>query len=127
NIPYQVVTAEGLPSTSFAEAGIRTTITPTIQGPRSDSVGLNMNFAVRSLIGMTKAGPLTSAREIATQLVVRSGESAAVGGLISSDTATGYNKLPENASKNPLISLYASKDFRRNQSQFVVFVTPVIK
>jgi pilus assembly protein CpaC len=86
-----------------------------------------MNFSVKSLIGMTAAGPMTSSREINTQIVVRSGASAAVGGLISSDTATGYNKLPQGASTNPLISLYTSKDFRRNQSQFVVFVTPVIK
>lgn len=127
NIPYQVVTAEGLPSTSFAEAGIRTTVTPQVIGSRSDSVSLKLNFSVKSLIGMTKQGPMTSAREINTEIVVRSGASAAVGGLISSDTATGYNKLPENASTNPLISLYASKDFRRNQSQFVVFVTPLIK
>ena len=127
NIPYQVVTAEGLPSTSFAEAGMRTTITPQVQGQRSDSVSLKMNFSVKSLIGMTAAGPMTSSREINTQIVVRSGASAAVGGLISSDTATGYNKLPQGASTNPLISLYTSKDFRRNQSQFVVFVTPVIK
>ncbi len=127
NIPYQVVTAEGLPSTSFAEAGMRTTITPQVIGARSDSVSLKMNFSVKSLIGMTGAGPMTSSREINTQIVVRSGASAAVGGLISSNTATGYNKLPANASTNPLISLYASKDFSRNQSQFVVFVTPIIK
>lgn len=127
NIPYQIVTAEGLPSTSFAEAGIRTTITPQIIGSRSDSISLKLAFSVKSLIGMTAQGPMTSSREINTQIVVRSGASAAVGGLISSDTSTGYNKLPANASANPLISLYSSKDFRRNQSQFVVFVTPIIK
>lgn len=127
NIPYQVVTKEGLPSTSFAEAGIRATITPLIIGSRSDSINLKLNFSVKSLIGITAAGPMTSSREITTELVVRSGASAAVGGLITSDTSTGYNKLPANASTNPLISLYTSKDFRRNQSQFVVFVTPIIK
>jgi pilus assembly protein CpaC len=127
SIPYQVVTGDGLPSTSFSEAGIRTQITPTVIGSRSDSVSLKLSFAVKSLIGMTPQGPLTSSREINTQVVVRSGASAAIGGLISNDTATGYNKLPPNASVNPLISLYASKDFRRNQSQFVVFVTPIIK
>lgn len=127
NIPYQVVTGDGLPSTSFAEAGIRTTVTPRIIGSRSDSIGLKLNFSVRSLIGMTQQGPMTSAREINTEIIVRSGASAAVGGLISNDTSTAYNRLPANASSNPLISLYASKDFRRNQSQFVVFVTPIIK
>lgn len=53
--------------------------------------------------------------------------SAAVGGLISNESGTDFNRLPENTSANPLFSLYASKSFRRNQSQFVVFVTPIIK
>ena len=126
-IPYQVVNAQGQPSTSFEEVGIKTAITPTIIGSRSDSVSLKLNFAIKSLISQTAAGPLTSSREIKTEIVVRSRQSAAVGGLITNDTGTSYNKLPEDASKNPLISLYASKSFRRNQSQFVVFVTPVIK
>ena len=58
--------------------------------------------------------------------MVRSGQSAAVGGLISSTTNTGYNKIPKGI-KNPIISLYASKEFSKNQSQFVVFITPIIK
>jgi pilus assembly protein CpaC len=127
NIPYQTVNDSGRLVTSFEKAGIQTTITPSIVGSRSDSVNLKLAFQISSLIGMTSAGPMTSNRTIQTEIVVRSTQSAAVGGLITSDTATGYNKLPTNASANPIISLYASKDFRKNQSQFVVFVTPVIK
>lgn len=126
-LPYQVVNAQGQPSTNFEETGIRTNITPQVMGPRSDSVKLALNFAVKSLLSYSDQGPLTASREIQTVLHVRSGQSAAVGGLITNDSGTNFNKLPANASKNPLISLYASKDFRRNQSQFVVFVTPIIK
>lgn len=126
-LPYQVVNAQGQPSTNFEETGIRTTITPTILGQRSDSVKLVMSFAVKSLISYSDQGPLTASREIQTTLHVRSGQSAAVGGLITNDSGTNFNKLPPNASTNPIISLYASKDFRRNQSQFVTFVTPLIK
>ena len=126
-LPYQVVNAQGQPSTNFEETGIRTNITPSIMGQRSDSVKLTLNFAVKSLLSYSDQGPLTASREIQTVLHVRSGQSAAVGGLISNDSGTNFNKLPAGASKNPLISLYASKDFRRNQSQFVVFVTPLIK
>lgn len=126
-LPYQVVNAQGQPSTNFEETGIRTNITPQIMGARSDSVKLALNFAVKSLLSYSDQGPLTASREIQTVLHVRSGQSAAVGGLISNDSGTNFNKLPAGASKNPLISLYASKDFRRNQSQFVVFVTPLIK
>ena len=126
-LPYQVVNAMGQPSTNFEETGIRTNITPQIMGARSDSVKLAINFAVKSLLSYSDQGPLTASREIQTVLHVRSGQSAAIGGLITNDSGTNFNKLPAGASKNPLISLYASKDFRRNQSQFVVFVTPLIK
>ena len=126
-IPYTVVTAEGLPSTNFEEVGLRTNITPQILGARSDSIKLNLTFAVKSLVSISEQGPLTSSRELQTVIVIRSSASAAVGGLISNDSGTNYNKLPANTSRNPIISLYASKDFRRSQSQFVVFVTPIIK
>ncbi|MGE0762785.1 MAG: pilus assembly protein [Bdellovibrionales bacterium] len=126
-LPYQVVNAQGQPSTNFEETGLRAAITPRILGARSDSVKLEMSFAVKSLISYSAQGPLTSSREIETTIHVRSGQSAAVGGLITSDTGTNYNKLPADSSRNPIISLYASKDFRNNQSQFVVFVTPIIK
>lgn len=126
-LPYQVVNSQGQPSTNFEETGLKTNITPQVMGARSDSVKLALNFSVKSLISYSDQGPLTAAREIQTTIHVRSGRSAAVGGLITSDQATNYNKLPPNVSRNPLISLYASKDFRKNQSQFVVFVTPIIK
>lgn len=126
-LPYQVVDTNGQPSTNFEETGLKTNITPRIMGARSDSVQLDMNFSVKSLISYSDQGPLTAAREIQTTIHVRSGQSAAVGGLITNDTSTNYNKLPANASRNPIISLYSSKDFRKNQSQFVVFVTPIIK
>jgi pilus assembly protein CpaC len=126
-LPYQVVNGQGQPSTNFEETGIRTNITPNILGARSDSVSLNISFAVKSLLSYSDQGPLTASREIQTSLHIRSGQSAAIGGLITNDSGTNFNKLPAGASKNPLISLYASKDFRRNQSQFVVFVTPLIK
>lgn len=127
SVPYQTLTKEGLPSTSFKDTGINSAITPQIIGARSDSINLNLSFEVSALVGITPAGPLVSSRQIQSIIVVRSGQSAAVGGLISNERNTGYNKLPSNASSNPLLSLYASKSFNKNQSQFVVFVTPIIK
>ena len=126
-LPYQVVNAQGQPSTNFEEAGIISTITPAIVNPRSDSIKLTMDFSMASLLGITDQGPMISKSTVQTEIVVRSGQSAAVGGLIANSTATDYNKLPKGASENPIISLYASKSFQRNQSQFVVFVTPIIK
>lgn len=125
-VPYMVPNQFGQMGTQFVDTGLKFAVTPQVMGARSDSVKLDMNFSVTALINQSTSGPLTSSREVQTSIHVRSGQSAAVGGLITNDTSTDYNRTPAGA-ENPIISLFASKDFRRNQSQFVVFVTPVIK
>tara|TARA_B100001248_G_scaffold262582_2_gene259656 strand:+ start:7857 stop:9314 length:1458 start_codon:yes stop_codon:yes gene_type:complete len=126
-VPYQTVGAEGQINTQFEEVGITTTVTPSIMSGKSDSIHLQIDFVVSALLGMTQNGPLVNRSNVNTVIMVRSGRSAAIGGLVQSSSGTDYNKLPQGASSNPLFSLYASKNFRRDQSQFVVFITPVIK
>ncbi len=111
-------------TTQFANVGITSTITPTITNPRSDMIELKMDFNVSSLIGNTQSGPQTATNLVKTVVMVRSGQSAAVGGLIQNSTGTEYNP---DANPDAIFNLYSSKDFRRNKSQFVVFVTPIIK
>ena len=127
-IPYVTANATtGQPVTNFTDAGMNTSITPRILNPRSDSIQLQIEFSMKSLLGLTDSGPMISNSSMSTAIVVRSGQSAAVGGLISNTTGTDYNKLPKTGAADPIVSLYASKSFQRNQSQFVVFVTPSIK
>lgn len=127
-IPYTTAQGDqGVPVTAFKDVGIATAITPIILGERSDSISLAMEFDISSLVGITDSGPLTSRNKITSDIVVRSGQSAAVGGLISNRATTDYNKIPKGVADNPIISMYASKAFQRDQSQFVVFVTPIIK
>lgn len=127
-VPYTTAQGDkGVPVTAFKDVGIATAITPILLNERSDSISLAMEFDISSLIALTDSGPLTARNKITTDLVVRSGQSAAVGGLISNRTNTDYNKLPKGVSDNPIIALLASKAFQRNQSQFVVFITPIVK
>lgn len=126
-VPYQTSGVNGQTVTQFEETGFVVTITPAILNARSDSIRLNMDFSMKALLGQTSKGPLTSNSSMQTVIIVRSGQSAAVGGLISNSTGTDYNKMPTNNGTDPIISLYASKSFQRDQSQFVVFVTPIIK
>lgn len=127
NVPYPVVNANGQAGTQFQPVGINTAITPSIISANSDSIRLDLGFAISQLIGITDSGPMTTENNMHTIITVRSGQSAAVGGLIRNSNYTDYNRLPPDVSKNPLISLYASKGFQRKQTQFVVFVTPIIK
>ena len=121
-IPYQTVGQGGVTGTEFINAGITSAITPTMVGPRSDSINLVVSFTVSNPVNEGRIFE----RKIDTQVVIRSRQSAAIGGLVSQHSSTGFNKRPR-GHENPLISLFASKDFQRAQSQFVVFITPVIK
>lgn len=126
SIPYLSGAGDNI-STSFVKVGLESAVTPTIVSSSSNSIQLQIQFKVNSLVSKSQSGPLTAGHNIKTSLVVRSGHSAALAGLITNESGTFYNKLPEGSSKNPIIPLHASKDFQRKQSQFVVFITPIIK
>jgi pilus assembly protein CpaC len=125
--PYTVLGQNGTTGTAFADVGIVSSITPSILGDKSGSVHMDMNFSISTMLGTGSNGaPITSENQVNSQVTVRDKQSAAIGGLIKNASSTGFNRDPA-GSPNPIISLYASKDFQRDQSQFVVFVTPVIK
>lgn len=127
NQPYAVIGKDGVQGTAFAEIGIRSAITATILPGNSGTVSMDMEFSLSNMLGAdSKGAPITSANTINTKISVRDKQSAAVGGLIRNSTFTDYNRLPAGV-RNPIISLYASKNFQRKQSQFVVFVTPIVK
>ena len=105
--------------------GINSQITPVLLGERSGSVKMDMQFSVSNIVDFSSGIPITSENNITTTVTVRDRQSAAIGGLIRNTSATAYN--PPNGVKNPIISLYASKQYQKKQSQFVVFITPVVK
>ena len=74
--------------------------------------------------------PITNERHIITKVYVRSGLSAAVGGVISSTSTQGFNREPagrNSSSGDPIFNLLSAKSFQRKKNQFVIFVTPVIR
>jgi pilus assembly protein CpaC len=101
-IPYLIQNQYGQQSTAFEEAGIDTQITPQMVSPKSDSISLQINFTIKALLGLTEKGPITSNNTITTKVVVRSSQSAAIGGLVSNSSGTNYNKLPEGGSNSVL-------------------------
>lgn len=126
-IPYSVIGQNGTQGTAFANVGLKSGITAQISDQKTGTVALDMNFSISTLLGYGNNGaPITSSNTINTAVSVRDRQSAAVGGLIRNSSSTGYNRTPTSAN-DPIISLLASKEFQRDQSQFVVFITPVIK
>ncbi len=124
--PVKIAGTNGGPGTlQSVKVGLQSTIKPQLSGEKSGSVKMDMKFKISNVVGISDGVPVTANDEVETVITVRDRQSAAVGGLIKNSSTTGFN--PPNGVENPIISLYASKEFKRQQSQFVVFVTPIVK
>ena len=73
--------------------------------------------------------PILTTRSLTTSIHIQNGLSAVLGGIISNRMFQDYNKEPPNSVQGaqPLFTFLSSKGFNRSQSQFVVFITPIIK
>ncbi len=126
-IQQLVGTNNSIASSGGQKFGIKSDVTPTLSGEDSDSVDLSISINISSVKGVSGGQPIIGTNTIDSKLLVRSTQSAAIGGFLSNVSTTDYNKLPPGVPRNPIISLYSSKEFNHGQSQFVVFVTPIIR
>lgn len=113
--------------------GLALAVTPLILG-QSEDIQMELKLDQTNLVGRAPSGgaaPVTAKHEVQTRLYVKSGESAAVAGVNSSDVGTDFDKddpAPgsfENGT-SALFTLLHSKAYRKKKSQFVIFVTPQI-
>jgi len=124
-IPYSLGTGENLKA-GTAKAGFNLNVTPSLM--QEEKINLNINISVKAVTGANP--PITLEDSIKTQLVVKSGESAVLGGVVKNETSTDFDKDPPTQEKIEngvaLFSFLKSKNYNNNRSQFVIFVTPEI-
>lgn len=101
----------------------------------NESVDLkNLSISVSLPSGTSDGNQLVTSNSIKTDISVKSKESAAIGGIVQSTSATDYDKdrpgggaeSQTNENTSPLFDLLRSKSYKTSKSQFVVFVTPEI-
>ncbi len=127
NISRSITVAKGLIAGQNGEQKLDSTIaslsidtTPTIKSERSRLIELK-NLAVK-LVDPNEFG--TAQTEVNTTISVRDRQSAAFGGTIKKKKNGNFgNPIDTQA----IISLNARKDHTKNTSNFVVFITPIIK
>jgi len=109
-----------------ANAGFDLKVTPTILS--KERIDLNIGVSVSSIEGNP---PSTNEANITTHVVIKSKESAVVGGVSIQQTTTAYDKDPVGGEDNfedvqPLFTFIRSKNLKSSRNQFVVFITPEI-
>lgn len=122
--PYTKQTGTG-PATDFANVGININVRPTLEG-KEERIRLGLGVGVDQIVSFDRRGgaPVTAKNEINTWVMLKSGETAAIAGIVQNSTNSAYGNDP--GDDNVIINLSRSKNFRTNKTQFVVFLTPEI-
>jgi pilus assembly protein CpaC len=128
-LPYVLGSGETA-RTGSSTAGLKISVTPTML--QEEKINLKLGISVSSTLNSSNgAGPTTLENSVNTQIVVKSQESAVVGGVVSNKQATDFDKDSPNANDkvengNPLFTFVKSKNYSTNRSQFVIFITPEV-
>lgn len=96
-------------------------VTPVIKSERSGLIELPISVSISDVGSNQK---ITS--NVRTVITVRDRQSAAFGGIIKKKTVNSYGN-PKPTEAGPIITLNQGKEYDKNTSNFVVFVTPIIK
>ncbi len=127
-VPVQTINEKGQPTFQVVDIGPKIQITPRLIQGQGENIDMNIDFFFAGLAGKQGSAPTRLNHVYKSDVIIKSGESAAIVNALSNAISTAFNKDPPGGSVpgNPLFTLLRSKAFQKNKSQFVVFITPQI-
>jgi type II secretory pathway component GspD/PulD (secretin) len=128
-IPYTVTTVSNGVSQSavqFISAGVKLSVKPTVNADRR--ITLKVKPEVSNAIGTGSATlpPTVNTRDAETTVVLRDGETIAIGGLIQESINKSVSGIPFLMSIPILGYLFKTVDDRKQRTELIVFLTPKI-
>lgn len=120
--------------TKATEAKIQFNLNVTPKILEQEQMEMAINLTVSTQAGSSSGAPLVTSNSISTNLILKSKESSAIGGIVQNTSSTAYDNDPfpsaaQTASgqpAQPLFRLLRSKDYQTSKNQYVIFVTPEI-
>lgn len=103
--------------------------------PGSDAIDMGIQIQLSTVLGLNAGMPIIANNSLQTQVTVKNGDSAALGGNAIEQALSGYNREPQTGgaqggqqggSTTQLFNLQRSKNFKRDKQQYVIFVTPEV-
>lgn len=128
--PVPVGTDNNEVQIEFKEFGVSLAFTPTVMNRKRISLRVRPEVSDLSENGAIQIGELTipalATRRAETTVELGSGQSFAIGGLISNSLRANIEKLPGLGDLPILGTLFRSSSFRRQESELVIIVTPFL-
>ena len=106
------------------DVGIKLKITPQIN--EGDAVVLTIEQEVSGIAGATSVDVITNKRQINTTVLVNSGQTIVLGGLIDNDVQESEQKIPLLGDIPWLGRLFSSTGTTKRKTNLMVFIRPTI-
>ena len=112
-------------SIQYIDTGILLTVTPRINAGGQVTMEINQEVSAASITTTSSINsPTISKRAVKTTVVVKSGETMVLGGLITDNKTTASSGLPY-LSKIPFIGgLFGAQTFANTRTELVLLITP---
>ena len=128
--PVLVPGSNGRVTISFKQFGVSLAFTPTLIGGATISLKVKPEVSQLSSVGAVEVSgftiPALTTRRAETTVELGSGQSFAIAGLMQNNITRDINRFPGLADVPVLGSLFRSDQFRREESELVIIVTPYI-
>ncbi|MFH1957966.1 MAG: secretin N-terminal domain-containing protein [bacterium] len=111
-------------STKFTSVGVELTVTPTIHS--EEYVTLEVKPKVSTLRQMLPAGPWTAEREATTKVMVKSGDTVVIGGLIKEEDLKAVEQFPLLGDLPIIGYLFKHQQETTDRVELLVFLKPII-
>jgi type IV pilus assembly protein PilQ len=125
-IPLIVLDQAGNPITQLKKVGITLEVTPYINSENRVTMDIHPEVSDLSSQATVQGGIIFSTSEADTRVMVGDGETAVIGGLISSSETVFDTGVPVLRKIPVLGHLFGSSDKRTGRRELMIFVTPRI-
>lgn len=128
--PVPVANQNNTISISWKSFGVNVSFTPFVLAEGRINLKVSAEVSELSSLGAVAiqglSVPAVQVRRAETSVEMPSGSALAMAGLLSDQTRQGVDGVPELRNLPVLGALFRSKDYRSNQSELVILVTPYI-
>lgn len=128
--PIPVAQDDDTTTIEFKPFGVILDFTPTVLSPDRISLRVRPEVSDLSSEGAIEINgfriPAISVRRVETTVELASGQSLVIGGLLQQSSRDAVNKVPGLGDVPVLGALFTSTDYRNNESELIVTVTPYI-
>ncbi len=125
-IPLIVSDPSGNPITELTTIGIQMRVTPHVHSDGNITLELNTEVSDLSSQATVQGGIIIVTSEASTRVIVRSGETAVIGGLIRKNTAETVQGIPLLRDIPLFGNLFKSTSDVDESRELLIFVTPTI-